>query len=99
MILFTFTLIFLIFQANKSVNDTRYFQQSFITPRSAARLSAAHGSNQVAAVMRTKWRPDELCAEAEAEYDIFRYPVAVNEPLRSFHSARRRKLVYEPSPC
>ena len=93
MILFTFTLIFLIFQANKSVNDTRYFQQSFITPRSA------HGSNQVAAVMRTKWRPDELCAEAEAEYDIFRDPVAVNEPLRSFHSARRRKPVYEPSPC
>ena len=30
--------------------------------------------------MRTKWRPDELCAEAEAQYDIFRYPVAGNEP-------------------
>ena len=30
--------------------------------------------------MRTKWRPDEVCAEPEAEYDIFRYPVAVNEP-------------------
>ena len=52
----------------------------FITPRWAASLSAAHGSNQVAAVMRTKWRPDELCAEAEAGYDIFRYPVAVNDP-------------------
>ena len=58
----------------------KYFYQSFIKPRWAARLSAAHGSNQVAAVMRTKWRPDELCAEAEAQYDIFRYPVAVNEP-------------------
>ena len=65
---------------NHSMNDTRYFYQSFIKPRWAARLSAAHGSNQVAAVMRTKWRPDELCAEAEAGYDIFRYPVAVNEP-------------------
>ena len=65
---------------NHSMNDTRYFYQSFIKPRWAARLSAAHGSNQVAAVMRTKWRPDELCAEAEAQYDIFRYPVAVNEP-------------------
>ena len=80
MILFISSLITLIFQTNHSVNDTRYFYQSFIKPRWAARLSAAHGSNQVAAVMRTKWRPDELCAEAEAQYDIFRYPVAVNEP-------------------
>ena len=76
---------------NHSMNDTRYFYQSFIKPRWAARLSAAHGSNQVAAVMRTKWRPDELCAEAEAEYDIFRYPVlSTNLPFAKFHRAKTR---------
>ena len=58
---------------NHSMNDTRYFYQSFIKPRWAARLSAAHGSNQVAAVMRTKWRPDLVRLPGCQLWDVARF--------------------------